>query len=211
MMKPKVIFIDWYHTLSDSLFFEQLKNPSHPRHEWLHKIQKCVFVENKHLQDPWLKGEITYQEVVTIISHQIGLPSEILLEDLIESCHQQTLAHPEVLPIVQQIRKRGTKVVIATGNMDLFQKFVIPALNLKEHFDEFLNSCELGHLKQDIEGKDLPFFKPYLTKEGLTYADAVLIDDYAYPEGTLAKCGLKLRHITHSSELPAALKEVAGL
>lgn len=60
--KPKVIFVDWNKTLSNSLF-----------------------QHNRHLINQWMRGKYTSEDITRILSNDSGVPQEIILYELIES------------------------------------------------------------------------------------------------------------------------------
>ncbi len=175
----KIIFFDWHKTLSYCGFWGQLKDPLHDRHHWHENIINFLFVENEMLIQKWMRGEIDEDEILRLASKQFGYDLEVLREDLAKSCQSMTLLSDEILPLIAQIRKKGIKCVVATDNMDIFRKYVVPALKLDTHFDDVLVSFDQKALKFDVseDTRSAPFFHEYLKKNGYTYSDALLIDD----------------------------------
>lgn len=82
--------------------------------------------------------------------------------------------------------------MIATDNMDTFERFTIPAMKLNELFDDFLISHSLKVLKEDIQENSISFFDEYLNKNKLTYQETVLLDDCIEKTGTYDKLGLNI-------------------
>ena len=76
----------------------------------------------------------------------------------------------QIFDLLALLRPRYYLVLI-TGNMDSFDRFTAPALQLVNYFDTIVNSYTEGQLKTDNNGAS--FFK-YL-KGSIT--DAVLIED----------------------------------
>ncbi len=201
----KVIFIDWNKTLSYSLFWEQLKDPHHPNHTYLETIERWLFVDNRHKINPWMKGEITTNHIVTDMERDTKIKKSLILKELKYSCETMTYSVKGVDTIISRIRKKGIKVVVATDNMDTFSRYTAPALKLAEVFDGVLNSHTLGHLKDDpLPRNSIPFFDSYLHTEKLHYEDAVLLDDSPDSSGKYKKLGFN--RITIDS--PETLKEV---
>ena len=147
MKNYKAIFFDWNKTLSNSLFWEQLGDFNHERHEWNENISTYLFRDNKNLISDWMRGEIADKEIVNRISLQFGYSSDVLLEDLIDSCRNMKLVSDEVITLVQRLRQKGIRCVIATDNMDTFRKYTVPALELEKYFDDILVSSDSGVFK----------------------------------------------------------------
>lgn len=187
----KVLFFDWHKTLSSCVFWRQLKDPSHNRHLWHENIVQFLFTENKPLVNQWMRGETNEDQILDLVSRTFGYPKETLREDLAESCQTMEFLSDEILPLIAKIRKKGIRCVIATDNMDIFRKYVVPALKLNEHFNETLVSCDQKALKFDPSGDEtsIPFFHNYLKKNGLTYTDVLLLDDRVDTNGLYKKLG----------------------
>ncbi len=103
---------------------------------------------------------------------------------------------------------QGTRVVVATDNMDAFRRFTIPAMRLEEWIDDFLISCELGILKNDCLDGQLLFFAPFIKANGFTYSDAVLLDDSGDPTGMFERAGLRVIPIKSTGVL---LRELGAI
>lgn len=205
----KTIFFDWNKTLSNSLFWEQLNNPKHERHAWNDNISTYLFKENKHLISEWMKGLIDSEGIVEKISACHRYPADTLLEDLAESCRSMKLVSDEVLPLVQKIRKNGTKCVIATDNMDTFTRYTVPALKLAEYFDDILVSFGKGLFKFDVKDDAIPFFDGYLMENNLNYKDVVLIDDCIDKSGTYEKQGFDILQVFSPDDFVGKLRQLA--
>lgn len=134
----KTIFFDWHKTLSESLFWEQLENPEHERYSWNADISYYLFKENRHLISEWMKGLIDARGIVGKISSQYGYSTDILLEDLAESCRNMEFVSDEVLPLIQKLRENGVQCVIATDNMDTFMEYTVPGMELERYFQRIL-------------------------------------------------------------------------
>lgn len=207
---PKAIFIDWNKTLSNSLFWEHLQDTNHPNNKHLEAIEKSMFQNNRHLINSWMRGEHTFEDVTKILSEDSGVNQEIILNELAESCRQMKYVSEEIPELINKIKDKGIKVVIATDNMDTFERFTIPAMKLEELFDDFLISHSLKLLKGDLQENSIPFFDEYLNKHNLTYQDTVLLDDCIDDTGTYDKLGLQIIQITSPEKLVDVLKEYAA-
>lgn len=207
--KYKVVFFDWNKTLSNSLFWEQLGDSNHKRHEWNKNISTYLFQNNKHLISDWMRGEIEDREIVNRISLQFNYSSETLLEDLVDSCRNMKFVSDDVIALVKKLRKKGTRCVIATDNMDTFRKYTVPALELEKHFDDILVSTDSGLFKFDTKGTEIPFFDSYLKKYNLRYEDAVLIDDCVDMSGVYNKLKFDILQVFSSDDFVIKLKQLA--
>jgi FMN phosphatase YigB (HAD superfamily) len=206
----KVIFFDWHKTLSVCDFWTQLENPVHDRHHWHQNIINFLFVDNKPLIQQWMRGEVDEEKIHQLISDKFGYDKQALQQDLVTSCKAMTLLSNEILPLIDTIRAKGIKCVIATDNMDVFKKYVVPALKLNEHFDDILVSFDQKALKFDVseDGNSIPFFHGYLQKNGFTYADALLIDDRIDTSGVYAKLGFDTFQVKNTKGLLEKLRKL---
>lgn len=208
--KYKVIFFDWHKTLSMCDFWVQLQDPAHDRNHWHENIVNFLFVENERLIQQWMRGEINEDEIIQIVSDKFGYAKEVLRADLAESCRAMTLLSDEILPLIDILQKGGIKCVIATDNMDVFKKYVVPALKLDKHFNDILVSFDQKALKFDVsdDGNSIPFFHEYLQKNGMVYADALLIDDRVDTSGAYARLGFDTFRVKNIEGLLGKLKEI---
>lgn len=197
----KVIFIDWNKTLSFSLFWDHLKDleESNPMH--LNNIQNSLFGKLDHLVKPWMRGEYTTEYIVQKLAEETGLDYEHLLKEFILSCQTMKI-DPEVLSVIQQLRKKGIKVVIATDNMDALDRWTRSSLKLNENFDDILNSYSIKALKGDItEDGESAFFMNYLKEHKLKKNETVLLDDSQIKDEIAKKHGIDFIHITTENTL----------
>lgn len=204
----KTVFFDWNKTLSNSLFWEQLNHPEHERHAWNDNISTYLFKENKYLISEWMKGLIDSEGIVEKISACHRYPADTLLEDLAESCRNMKLVSDEVLPLIQKLRRNGTKCVIATDNMDTFMRYTVPALELEKYFDDVLVSFDKGIFKFDVQDGVVPFFDGYLEENNLSCQDVALIDDCIDKSGTYEKRGFDILQIFSPDDFVGKLKQL---
>lgn len=211
MRHYKVIFFDWHKTLSVCNFWAQLQEPAHDRYHWHENITNFLFVENKKLIQQWMRGGIDEEKIIQIVSEKFGYPKEVLREDLAESCRAMTFVSDKILPLIDTIRTKEVKCVIATDNMDVFKKYVVPALMLNEHFDNILTSFEQKVLKFDVVDNEntIQFFDEYLKKNGFTYSDALLLDDQVDKSQMYARLGLDTFQVKSVKILLEKLGELA--
>ena len=211
MSDPKVIFLDWNKTLSNSLFWSHMHPDNGHDYSLYHgKLISTLFVENKKLINPWMRGEYSTDDIMQILSPLVGLSTEVLKEELAISCSNQSFVDSFIPEYIKSIKNKGIKVVIATDNMDTFRKYTVPSMKLEELFDDFLISCELGVLKDDHGDESIPFFDDYLKHNNLKYQDSVLLDDCIDKTGVYDNLGLKIRQVTSPNVFINMLKEYAN-
>lgn len=176
-MRYDVVFIDWDLTLSGSRFWGHWAvDPK--RQKDIELIRRLVFASNSGFIDDWMRGRYSAEEAVTEIARRTGLDANKLLLGLRESCANMTLYDNQTLDMVDGLRAKGVKIVIATDNMDTFSRWTVPALGLNDHFDEILNSHELKARKKDkssVGGS--AFFADFFERYRIDPARSVLIDD----------------------------------
>lgn len=145
----KTIFFDWHKILSTSPFWDQWKDPTHPRHEWYAPLSQHLLGENMPTVEKWMRGKMTAEDIARLLGNRLGYSPGIIFQNLKESCETMRFVSDDILPLIQRIRKSGTKCIIATDNMDAFRRYVVPALELEKYFDDFLVSFDRGLLKFD--------------------------------------------------------------
>lgn len=212
---PRVIFIDWDGTLSVSKFWEQFEQPDHPLNLYFSKIQAALFSPSAPLaemRDAWGRGSYSAEQIVNELSKIIALDQDTILRELRESCQSMVFVTNEIPTLIQQIRSKGPKVVIATDNMDTFSRWTTPALKLSEHFDGVLNSANVKALKSDLDpsGNSL-FFKDYLEENHLSPQECLIIDDSQNNQGPLSSFGINYHLIEPGTGLVPKLREINQL
>jgi len=180
MKHYRCIFIDWYQTLSTSLFWEHWTDPTHPLHSLYALVVSSLFPSSGDTSETraWMRGELPVEELLQRICLRYRLDYELLLRELTASCQAMQFVSPTVPRSLGQLRAAGIRVAIATDNMDTFTRWTVPALKLHMLVDDILNSFDLRALKGDIDnrGRSL-FFADYLEKHALKPGESILLDD----------------------------------
>ncbi|MFA5210970.1 MAG: hypothetical protein WC414_00510 [Patescibacteria group bacterium] len=202
IIRPKVIFIDWYKTLSNSLFWDNSI--------YFSSFREFLFINNRPLLDSWMRGEYTYLDIAKILSEKFSISFTDILSDLEYSSKNMKFVSEDIPILLNKIRNKGIKVVLASDNMDTFRKFTMPAMNLEKMFDDFLLSPEIKALKKDIKDDSLVFFAKYFEKNNLLYNEAILIDDNDEHAEIYLQKGFKIEKINNVSELLARLNFYAN-
>lgn len=203
-MHPKVIFLDFDGTICVSRFWGHWAKDD-ARSGVNRLIQELFFQTKADTLKQWMRGEHTAEDIVRIISTDIDFSADELLIGLKESCEQMKLLNPKILPLVKLLRLNGIKVVIATDNMDTFQRWTVPALNLDKHFDDILDSYSLNALKNDKDSKGRSkFFGEYFERKQLDPNETVLIDDGVH-NSAIRDFGMQFIQVTAASPVESIL------
>ena len=203
-MNVRVVFVDWYKTLSTSLFWQQSPGC---RLSAADSARAGSYVFSRaELVRQWMRGAVAAEDVCTLTAGILGLAAADLLSDLEHSCRCFEFDDPASVDALRAIRAQGIKVVLATDNMDAFSRWTVPALHLGDMFDAILDSASLGVLKDDRVGGHSPFFGPWLTDHRIAPSEAVLIDDS--PPASAAAIGLQLGVVKHPSKLVSVLRQL---
>ena len=195
-MALKVVFLDWYGTLSVSRFFEHWTSPDHRYYQHFLDIQRWWDSSaDLEFQRDWLVGKRSTDDWLEIASGLSGLEISVLRSELIEGMRGWRLIEPATLELVCALQARGVRVVIASDNVDVFDKFALPAMGLSETFDGVLNSAVLGYQKGDPDefGRSR-FFVPYLESNGIGSGESVLIDDSEGVRQVIERTGIRFLH-----------------
>jgi FMN phosphatase YigB (HAD superfamily) len=205
---PKIIFIDWNGTLSKSRFWQQLSDPKNELNKIYQSIEKWFFEKNNELLDDWMLGKKNARQVCYILGARWKINHQVLYKNLIVSCRQMRIFDQKAEKIIRAIKKQGTKVLVASDNMDVFRDFTIPALKLDKIFDNFLLSNEVGCFKYSVQKNKLPFFESYLASQDKSYQEVVLLDDSPDKNNILQKFKFPLIKIKSPGFLHLELKKL---
>lgn len=170
----KTIFLDWNGTICNNVFWQQLDNNS--TKEIFEKIKKCLFIDNGNLIDPWMKNQLSMNDIVDTIYNETKINKQFLKEQLIFSSENMNFVNPEIPNIIKSIQEKDIKVILASDNMDVF-RYTISKLKLDLLFDDLLLSNEIGFLKTEWTGNASLFFKNYIKRKNLNLSECILIDD----------------------------------
>lgn len=179
MGQTKIIFIDWYITLSTSHYWGHLRDTDREGYD----LFEGWLLGNLDIFDEWMRGRYTSGQISQMIAESTRRSADYVLAELRESCKLITMDLPELHSELRRIRQQGTPVVVATDNILDFSQCTVPAQGLLDIFDDVLNSAELGVLKSDEHSN---FFDSYLLAKGIAPENAVLIDDSDKVEEALA-------------------------
>lgn len=159
----RTLFVDFDGTICFDRFWRSLSTAE------ASVVQKVLFIENKELVTDWMRGNVTSEDVNRFVAKETSITYESLWYTFVKDC-ENMLVDQAILNELQSLRKKFHLVLI-TGNMDCFDRFTVPALNLTSYFDAIVNSFNEGKLKTDNEGET---FKKYVMG---SLNQAILIDD----------------------------------
>ncbi len=193
----KYIFFDWHKTLSNDIFWPD---------DDLISFQ--VFRANSDLAEKWMRGALSSEQVALFVSNKTGISEKVILEKLEKGCRSMSFSIPKMREYIKKLKEKKISLGIATDNMDTFSRYTVPALNLKEMFDIFLISSDLGFLKNDLVKGRPVFFEKFLKDNSLNYSDILLIDDSQKVANTYKPLGMKIINVTKDGDLETFLKSV---
>jgi FMN phosphatase YigB (HAD superfamily) len=188
----RVVFVDWSGVLSDDVFWTSIrKNTRHPLHRILTEASEAFFNERVTDFGAWMRGRKDLTEVVhelDIYFNDGRFPDivKFLVRRAYEDCAQMEV-NAGAMEIVRAVRC-SCFLVLATDNTDFFLDTInrlrsktlasvrsqSRLAHVAREFDDVLCSAALGVLKGEAPEA---FFGGWLSSRGLTFSDAVLLDD----------------------------------
>jgi FMN phosphatase YigB (HAD superfamily) len=185
MQQLRAVLFDFDGVLCTDHFYTTLKQ-KYP--QVIKFINENIFSGPQHYADRWMKGEFSYHQINKLISDTTGIPFEELTE-LFKTSVRQMKISPALIQLALLLKKRGTKIALVTGNMDIFNEITIPEKHLADIFSVIVNSCDYKMGKYDDNGK---LFDIALEKLGLSSFQGVLLVDDSLTSCTIftAKGGL---------------------
>jgi FMN phosphatase YigB (HAD superfamily) len=169
----KIIFVDFDGVLCYEPFWQSLKNNSHEFHVYFELIGKLLFKDDKSIINDWMIGKYNSEDVHKIISEKIGIPYDFLFNIFKNDCKNMKIS----VKILKQLLKLKKEyyLILSTGNMDAFDRFILPSNPMIESvFDEVHNSYNLKLLKSSNNGQ---YFVNVIKEKETSFADCCLIDD----------------------------------
>ena len=102
----------------------------------------------------------------------------------------------EVLRLIDSLRLQGIKCYLATDREVYWAKYLVEEVGLKDSFDGFMFSCEVGHEKHTSE-----YFKEVLQRLGLSAEEVMYWDDDQKNVDAAKEVGIDARFYTGQGEL----------
>lgn len=151
--------------------------------------------------------ELPHEAAIREVFEDNVIKAEIIFDELVESARNMKFVSEEIPDFISSLRTKEIKVVIATDNMDTFNRFTVESMRLKVIFDEILNSYEFKAVKGDFkDGKSL-FFDDFIRRNNLSYSETVLLDDSTSNSDLLTGLGMRTIQITSPKDLIYNLKK----
>ncbi len=196
--------MDWDGTLSNSRFWDRWIGSD--KYE---RIQTELFMNARGMLNEWMCGSISYRTVLKYLEDRTGIEYKELEDELRYSAEHMEFIDREVIDLIGKLRNSGIKIVVATDNMDTFNQWTVPALNLNALFDEVLVSDANEVLKAHIhnDGSSL-FFGRYLRQNAIDPTETVLIDNSKDAE-IVESFGMNFLYVDEEHSLTAHLKNLS--
>ncbi len=135
-------------------------------------IQINIF-GNIQLVERWMRGEVTSEEINSIVAEANGIDCTFLHEIFLTSVQLMQLDE-SIKKLVQELKVGGKKIGLVTNNMDVFSDITVKNHALNELFDVIINSSDYGMLKKDNNGE---LFDIALEKLCVDITDSLVVDD----------------------------------
>ncbi|WP_280413550.1 hypothetical protein [Nocardia asiatica] len=197
---PRVVFCDWHGVLCRKPVWHSITDdPDHSLYAVLNRELDRLFTTGNREGREWMCGKRSSRDILTnLAATHSGLDVDQLLTQLAHDIAHMPV-NQSLLRALRDARYHST-VVLATDNIDAFTSTfhaVTSSHNeqpsgtetLKEAaavFDDIISSSDTGVLKsEDPEA----FFGSWLTTAGLSFGEALLIDDRADNCAAFERCG----------------------
>jgi FMN phosphatase YigB (HAD superfamily) len=188
-LSGRVVFVDWHGVLSRDPFWVSIRESStHPLRGQLDANLAHVFSPETNIANDWMKGLLSSEQVIDAMDVRLDrrFRDDFLAQRLLVDCRKMRV-NVELFQVLRQL-KSTAMIVLATDNMDCFQQTFVRARRRSRRptpgsqtladwaivCDDIVCSSEVGALKAE---DPIGFFGEFLTRYGLDFADAALVDD----------------------------------
>lgn len=163
----RCIIFDFADTLSFTPYFWPLGS------RFLTIVTEAIFTgANKaSWANPWCCGKLSSEDIAEYLSQLSGLTTKRILEGLNEGCSNLQL-NSAIWHFAQAQRAQEKYTVLATVNVDVFTRIVVPAHGFDKVFDVVVNSADYG-----TEDKNTLCEIAFSQLDGCTFENSLLIDD----------------------------------
>jgi FMN phosphatase YigB (HAD superfamily) len=200
---PRVLFVDWHGVLSKApLWYSIRSNVRHPFRARLEPKTAELFGQRWQTVDDWMRGRHTAAEIVALldIEQPQSARGDYFLRQLYHDCRTMPLHEP----LIEALRYAAVtwNIVIATDNMDCLVSMARQRRDIRRFSDDLISSSDVGVLKaEDPAG----FFGAWLESRGLTFANAILLDDGKANCRAFEEAGGTSRYVRNPDEAVAAV------
>jgi hypothetical protein len=188
-LSGRVVFVDWHGVLSRDPFWVSIRESStHPLRGQLDANLAHVFSPETNIANDWMKGLLSSEQVINAMDVRLDrrFKEDFVARRLLVDCRRMRV-NVELFHVLRQI-KSTAMVVLATDNMDCFQETFLGVRRRRRRpvpgshtladwaivCDDIVCSSEVGALKAE---NPVQFFGDFLTRHGLDFTDAALVDD----------------------------------
>lgn len=171
----RAVFVDWHGVLCDQVFWWSiLSRARHPYHKEMMEASTRLFAAPSPKVTAWMRGELCADEVISTLGVKLDARcnDDYLLRRLAEDCRRMVFRAELLEPLYAA--RHITLVAVATDNVDRFVTAARGIARLGRLVDDILCSSDLGVLKADDPER---FFGEWLERHGLTFSNALLVDD----------------------------------
>lgn len=170
------IFVDWHGVLSRDTFWHSIvDNVKHPYKNQLISVRESIFSSPSYVE-AWMRGEISTERILAELEPSIKFDkrtkSNFLLRRLVSDYRKCSL-NESLTNLLRRLRG-AYSVIIATDNMDVPTDVIASRKDIWTFADDIISSSDIGVLKYESPER---FFGMWLTSNGFTFEDAILIDD----------------------------------
>jgi FMN phosphatase YigB (HAD superfamily) len=172
---PRVLFVDWHGVLSKAPLWYSIRwNVRHPFRVRLESKTAALFGEHWQTVDDWMRGRYTSAEIVDLLA--IERPRSAGEDYFLRRLYRDCKVMPLHEPLIDALRyaTASWNVVIATDNMDCLVTMARQRRDIRSFSDDLISSSEVGVLKAE---DPVRFFGAWLDRHGLSFTNAVLLDD----------------------------------
>lgn len=187
----RVIFVDWHGVLSRDPFWMSIReSATHPLHDQLEASLSEVFSHNNRMGHEWMRGLLSSEQLIAAMNIQLDrrFRDDFLARRLDVDCARMSV-NVDLFEILRRLSSRAV-VVVATDNTDCFARAFDRARHRRRRLtaesdtlanwvticDDIICSSSIQALKSEDPGR---FFGRWLAEHGLSFGDAILIDDRA--------------------------------
>lgn len=203
MLWSRVLFVDWHGVLSKApLWYSIRSNVRHPFRARLEPETAELFGRQWQMVDDWMRGQHTSAEIVAMLD--IEQPQSAREDYFLRKLYSDCKNMPLYGPLIKALRHAAASwnVVIATDNMDCLVTMARQRRDIRRFSDDLISSSEVGVLKAE---NPIEFFAAWLSGHGLTFSDAVLLDDGKANCRAFEQAGGTSRYVSGPDEAASAV------
>jgi hypothetical protein len=185
----RVLFVDWHGVLSNDPYWASILNGTRRKlRTALKERLNEVFDPDCGLSDDWMRGHTTTGALFTRVGRALSRREQhdFLERRIVQDCVEMRLER-SLTRFLRAHAREDFRAVLATDNTADFERAFHVARSARRRegsgmtlkdvaplFDGILCSAQCGLLKHEDPQR---FFGPWLDENGLSFSDALLIDD----------------------------------